>query len=358
MSPLTMRRYRLTFLCSLLAAVLPARAVILYRTGDAQANTTAPTGALAGSGWEFQGNFYGFQGTPIAPHFFLTARHLGFPVGTPFAYQGVTYHTVAKVADLESDLCIWRVDGTFPSHAPLFTRLNPAGEGLVVFGRGTLRGDAVYVPADGGELAGWKWGVNDGQLRWGTNTAAGVQDGGPGFGRLLYATFDADGGPEEAQLSVGDSGGGVFIRDGDGAWKLAGINYGVSGNYSRSADGADAFDAAIFRGNGLYENNGYGQPYVVAGPGLFAATEVAARLDFIRFVLDGKAPLARVGNDVLFSFDGEDGKNYRVEFCSDLSAGSWTPLGGNVGGNGGTLVLTDHGAAAQPRRFYRVVTLP
>ena len=33
-----------------------ARGVLLFRTGDPAANTTEPTGALAGSGWQYQGN--------------------------------------------------------------------------------------------------------------------------------------------------------------------------------------------------------------------------------------------------------------------------------------------------------------
>jgi hypothetical protein len=35
------------------------------------------------------------------------------------------------------------------------------------------------------------------------------------------------------------SGGAAFLKDG-GTWKLAGINYGVGGPYSESADGANA----------------------------------------------------------------------------------------------------------------------
>ena len=64
---------------SLLPALAPlaSRAVILFRTADPAANTTAPTGGLSGSGWQFEGLWGSFLGTPIAPHFFLSAKHVG-----------------------------------------------------------------------------------------------------------------------------------------------------------------------------------------------------------------------------------------------------------------------------------------
>jgi hypothetical protein len=55
----------------LLAATAPlsSEAVILYRTGDPVANTSAPTGTLSGSGWQFEGIWGAFLGTAVAPHF-------------------------------------------------------------------------------------------------------------------------------------------------------------------------------------------------------------------------------------------------------------------------------------------------
>ena len=54
-------------------APLASRAVILFRTADPAANTTAPTGGLNSSGWQFEGLWGAFLGTLIAPHFFLSA---------------------------------------------------------------------------------------------------------------------------------------------------------------------------------------------------------------------------------------------------------------------------------------------
>jgi hypothetical protein len=65
-------------------------AVILFGTGDPSVNTTAPTGALAGSGWQYEGVFGGFIATPIASNYFLTAKHIGGSVGQTFTFNGMS----------------------------------------------------------------------------------------------------------------------------------------------------------------------------------------------------------------------------------------------------------------------------
>src|SRR4029077_8690414 len=67
-----------------LLAVTPSRAVILYGTDDPGENTTAPGGALADSGWQYEGQFIGFLGTVIASNYFVTANHIGGSVGQVF----------------------------------------------------------------------------------------------------------------------------------------------------------------------------------------------------------------------------------------------------------------------------------
>jgi hypothetical protein len=73
-----------------LLAATTAHGIILFRTADPNANTTAPTNDPAGSGWNYEGLFGGFLGTPIAPHFFLSAGHIGDALN-PLIYGGVTY---------------------------------------------------------------------------------------------------------------------------------------------------------------------------------------------------------------------------------------------------------------------------
>src|SRR5712691_11608807 len=116
-----------------------AEAVILFRTGDPTANTTEPTGELAGSGWQYEGKFGDFLGTTIAPHFFITAKHT-IIVPDTFLFQGVNYTILGVFDDPESDLRICEVAETLPVYAPLFTGSDEVGHHLVVIGRGTQRG--------------------------------------------------------------------------------------------------------------------------------------------------------------------------------------------------------------------------
>ena len=280
------RRY-FSWLFLLLTWPAGAGAILFYSTGDPAHNTNAPTGALTNSGWQYQGAWGAFLGTPVAARFFITAAHVGGAVGDQFLFRGVNYTTTAMVDDPSSDLRLWEVCGTFPDYAPLYSH-NEMSKPVVVFGRGTQRGGEVLV-SDGVSISlkGWFWGAPDGVQRWGTNVVTAVSPRGP-----LQCSFDADGGPEEAHLSVGDSGGGVFIRDGT-VWKLAGINYAVDGPYNTSTNGP-GFMAAIFDEGGLYTLVGtnwvFTQDSATDVPGAFYATRISTRRDWINSVLQAPPP--------------------------------------------------------------------
>src|SRR5882757_11346916 len=62
---------------SLLLGASSAKAILFYQTGDPNYNTTAPGGSLTNSGWQYEGTWGGFLGTPIAPKYFITAAHVG-----------------------------------------------------------------------------------------------------------------------------------------------------------------------------------------------------------------------------------------------------------------------------------------
>src|SRR5450432_3510206 len=89
-----------------LFSVARIQAIIFYSTGDPSYNSSAPTGALANSGWQWEGNWQGYCGTPIAPQFFISAAHVGGTVGQPFVFNGVSYTTVASFPDSQTDLII------------------------------------------------------------------------------------------------------------------------------------------------------------------------------------------------------------------------------------------------------------
>jgi hypothetical protein len=297
----------------LLAGVLfgsasSAHAVILYRTSDATANTTPPTGSLTNSGWQYQGFWGSYLGTPVASRYFMTARHFGGLVGDTFWWNGVSYLTTATFAAPDCDLALWRICGTFPAFAPVYTNRDEAGKGLVVFGRGTQRGAPVVTTNEfGAKTNGWLWGPADGAMRWGENTVTQIVDGGVGLGDLVQAEFDAAGGPNECDLSVGDSGGGVFLQEG-ATWKLAGINYSVDGPYNRTNTGG-GFEAALFDQAGLYQFDGtnwvWMQPLPRDRPGSFYATRVSAHVDWINGILS--SPLPEAEQLVLQAADAAEG---------------------------------------------------
>jgi trypsin len=253
-------------------------AVILFSTGDPAQNTTEPTGLLTGSGWQYQGNFGGFLGTPIDPHHFITVQHIG--VASTFVYQGANYTVVQWFDDTESDLRIFEVAETFPNYAPLYSRSDELGRSLVVFGRGTQRGDPVWVA---GTPHGWLWGASDGVQRWGESQVNQLQ------GNYLYCTFDQAAGPNEADLSSGDSGGAAFTND-HGTWKLVGIHYGVDGPFANNP-GDPTYFAALFDMRGIFDST---LGYVVSGsapvPSGFYSIRISQRLAWIVSIVPAAAP--------------------------------------------------------------------
>ena len=136
---------KIVLLFAFLAGIpaMPSQAVVFYSTGDPAFHTTAPTNELEGSGWQFQGRFNSYLGTPVSPHHFITAKHIGGAVGNTFYYDGQTYTVTNSIADAGSDLRLWQVDGRFDRYAPVYAGNGEFDKLLVVFGRGYERGAAV-----------------------------------------------------------------------------------------------------------------------------------------------------------------------------------------------------------------------
>lgn len=292
------------------------QAILFYSTAAPDFNTTGPTGALAGSGWQYQGNWGAFLGTPIAPHYFITAKHVGGRIGDLFVLNGQNYTSTASYGDPNSDLIIWRVRETFPSFAPLYTNNDEIGKTVVVFGRGTQRGAEVTVTNRASpQLKGWLWGTPDYVKRWGQNQVDTTVDGGPGVGYLLRLLFKADGGINEADISGGDSGGAVFIQDGP-LWKLAGLNNAVEGPFNTTNSGP-GFEAAIFDLGGLFaivdEQWTFFTPSTTNQPTAFYATPISSHLAWIQAIL------ASANGPLLLSAPSASGP-YQVETSAILNA--------------------------------------
>lgn len=296
-------------------------AVILFGSGDPTYNTSPPTGALQDSGWQYEGQWGSFLGTPIAPQYFIAAHHVGGSIGQTFTYQGVGYVTTAYWDDTNSDLRIWKINGTFPTYAPLYTANDEVGRTMLDIGRGTQRGAAVeldevqtvyttnvvnlktlgisrkaaqtefpdatfqgqnmiVVTGDlvtNTVLKGWQDGPSDGVMRWGQNQVYAA-------GNCLVAAFTGTNGPNEGYLSGGDSSGAAFIQDSTGVWKLAGLNYGIDGPFATDTN-SPAFYGAIFDENNLYVNG-----YLMPDDGTvrnayYYVTRISPRVNWIQSII-------------------------------------------------------------------------
>jgi hypothetical protein len=285
-------------LLSLLLAA-PSPAVILISTGDPSFNTTEPSGALQDSGWQFQGQWNGVLGTAIGPQSFVTATHVGGHVGDTFVLRGVAYVTDGVVDDTNSDLAIWHVTTPFPDWAPLYRNGDEVGKDFVVFGRGTDRGDPAILGIPPTQR-GWYWGPGNQVQRWGTNTVSEIVQASAQEGNLLAATFDLGVSDTEATISSGDSGGAWFIRDTDGLWKLAGLNYEVD-DYALDAIGdielpcpiACVFGsvAALYDQSQLFFDPPPSYDWVAAsGAGRLYATRISSNVAFIDSVVTTPEP--------------------------------------------------------------------
>jgi len=362
-------------LAILAVAILAARsqAVLFEATGDPSYNTNAPTGSLTNSGWQCEGQWYVWLGTPIAPTFFLTAHHINGNVGDPFILNGFSYTTVANFDDPNSDLRIWQVAQTFPYYAPLYTGSNEIGNTCVVIGRGTDRGPAVIV---GGVTNGWQWGNTNNIERWGENTVSGVvtgvdtEDGNYPSAQLLYAAFQRNGMTNECDLSYNDSGGGMFIQDGGstGTWKLAGIHCTVDDPFV-STNGATgpAFNASLVDYHDLYYQP-TGSNWVLFTAhyaAQFYSSRVSPSISWINSVINynlgndlGITGVQIVGSDAQISLITGSSRYYRVDYTTNVVAAIWTTLTNNIPGTGGTVTVTDPGGASLPARYYRAAVLP
>lgn len=227
----------------------PAQAVIID-SGDGTGNTTAPPDD---PGWDNVGVKSGLTVVYLRNGWILTANHVG--IGDVIL-DGIVYsHVPGSGIQLDNG------DGTFadlllfsitplPPIPDLTVRTNtslPNGE-VIMIGRGRDRGAASDTDDPGiwtapptnpvPAIPGWYW-TGSGTRRWGTNEVTGDWTFSATDTVSFYTTFDESGSldhtPHECQAAGGDSGGGLFAKQGMN-WELAGIIWAIAGYSGQNAN--------------------------------------------------------------------------------------------------------------------------
>jgi hypothetical protein len=202
----------------------------------------------------------------------LTAHHVG---ETDLELDSIVYprvpgSSVQLVNDDSSpaDLRVYQVVGNpdLPELPILeIASVSPSiGTPVILIGRGFDQNSATTWLQPGPPAVlreGWKFGESGGRIRWGTNRIADPSNlpsvSTDGFVLDFSKPGDPSATEHEAHAVLGDSGGAVFARNGDGEWELAGVLHGtldfegqpnmtaLDGNLSFAADLARFRDQLI-----------------------------------------------------------------------------------------------------------------
>lgn len=259
-----MRRLRAAALLAVLLASAPAPAVIVG-TGDGNDTATAPD---PDPGFSRLAIVAGLSGVYLGKGWILTAGHVLTAARNQkkldVTLDGATHRLLPETAvplargSEKADLVLVRI--TDPPELPVLeiaSKTPVQGERLFLAGNGPRRRDAgtcwnaagqpLEKPA-AGMRCGFEWAKKESEAdppmnaaRWGDNVVAAGAALFPGpqatrtpvFGTRFRAP-GAGAGAHEAQAGVGDSGGPVFVKDGD-RWILAGVMLGVSAQMPRAA---------------------------------------------------------------------------------------------------------------------------
>ena len=298
-------------LVGLLMLITSARAIIIFR--DPGRELEPPADAEMKRCWDLHGAWQGATGVIVARDWFITSAQMGARVGGFFDWGGRAYRTTEVRIVPNSDLLLYRIDGSFPDWVEFWDDAcgSEAERDALLIGRGCARGAAVQLGAK--PSPGWLWGDSDGRLSWGKNVISHVFDAGESRGGLLVWTWDNVGNDLEGTLAVGDCGGGLFLKDDQGHWRLAGIHFNVDPSVDGSevqyglTESGDPFWAAIHDGRNMWKGS-LGQslrPVEVLAekpaPMWAGATRIAPHTSFIKSVFAHSLPVEAVGSSMVRS---------------------------------------------------------
>jgi hypothetical protein len=267
-------------------------ALVFFSTGDPEFHTSPPTNAYANAGWQWETD-NSFCGTAVGPKHMITANHLAqswlLDSGGGLFFDGLYYTILAATNAPDSDIRLLWIAGRFGSWAPIYTNRNEIGSDVFMLGRGGARGARVTTAdgAGGVRTNGWLWNPGDGRLRWGANQVySTTPDTNLTWPHNMIFRFRESADPDIATISGGDSGGGVFIRDNDGRWKLAGTIFVAEAEFKYAPADTNSFLAAVYDRNNLYElddsNNWILDPAAPSSPWtIFASTRLSDFGDWI-----------------------------------------------------------------------------
>jgi len=222
----------------LLLMLSPAAQAVVISTASGDGNTNAP---VDDPGWANIGILGGGTGIYLGSSWVLTASHVG---AGSINLGGISYGALAGSTvqltnstpgkSLLTDLIMFRIEAEPAGIGALTLMSSPPtlSDPVVMIGSGRDRGSFIQWDVDtgadpwtwtqvssGGNFAGYQT-LPTRAIRWGTNTIstldvwAAVNVGGVRDVRSFVTTFDILGGADEAQAVNGDSGGGVFFKNG------------------------------------------------------------------------------------------------------------------------------------------------
>ena len=247
-------------------SVLAASAVLVDNTTTL--NETAPAN---GAPWGTVGYINGASGVYLQNGWVITAQHVvGSSTSVSINFNGNSFSSIGAITTLTnpdssaSDVVLFNI-GTTPAGASNLgvTSTRPRTNAqLTMIGEGSHRsGSLTTINYTGGTANGYLWDEVTGTKAWGTNysqlsnLSSDVTAQAPGHNafQAFYTGFTADGFSNTAQATLGDSGGGVFVKNGS-TWQLAGTMNAIAGYSGQTGSTSANGDATYIADMAAYSS--------------------------------------------------------------------------------------------------------